>query len=1122
MHDTVFRMLMFSSWSRHRSVVRLAAAGLLVTLLGSTGVLAAGDGAAAVGSSEQRSTDVVDVTADPARVGPGAVSDWIRLVPSSLVLGELRVTAPPGTTIVWAEADVRPLEGSIASDGSSATWVGRNSWSEGWRVPKVRLRVSPETPPGRTSGSIRVVDPEGGAVVATGTLPVDVTAPDVAIPVERTPLGVGTESGWIAVVPERTVAGVLTVTAPPGTSITAADADVRPLAGRIAEDGSSATWPGNNTWSSGWRAAKIRLRADDDAPSEAVTGTARITENGGSRVLAEGTVPVDLTGSIGVVVPPLASGTESERVPVHVGADVQGDLRVEVPVGSEVTGAGFDGSDTGADVAPDSRSVVWRGEGVSWSDPSRHPWFTVRTVARQDGERREGDVRVLGDSGAVLAHGRFTVVDTGPRPASMEPSEDLESTAVRVHGLGSAAAEQAREERRMRHSDLQPTGRFVRAGERVTVDVPADAPSTGIRVGLYGAYEGVAATSLSALVPTPSGTSTSWTADRDGMLFLVSTAPTGSAVLRVHGGRVVPTFVLGQTSDAEFREQLRTLPDAPVVELVGGRVFGDFQRRSASAFPADMTARLQTWDDVVSLTNRTYNLHDDLVGTARKAPHRIYIASPDTGVGYASATQEHVTFQVDTDAAADLFRLPVSDLWGFWHEVGHTYQMPASTWDGQGEVSVNISALAVQHALGAGNRLDTKRDLVEAFFAQPVGERTYAGEDLFVRLLMYDQLRRAFGDHFYPRLNQELRVANALGELDLGTSQATVDSFATVAGRLADRDLRPFFEQWGIPIGEQAAADLAQRPALQRAIWENVDTSTDRPEHVLPEVGTPVGAIVGAPEVVVGQRHFPDVPVEGIGSSDGAPVSVGATTVSAVDQGYGSITVELVDPRGPREVIDGTIRARAGNLVDLLGQKDRPVARLAILPEDHELRLVPRTTYQAHSSWAGREYIGIELRSADDERSLGDWSIKGDETAYPLADRFDAHWQEGQILVIRHQQHDGVFPWRDSERMPASTDLVQRFRIVDGGLVRDDGVFTAVSIASPEDGADTDLRPVLTGHGEPGSAVVVRRKDTDDVLGEGHVDHRGEWTIELDSDLEERRQTLVVTQYGPGDDPGTV
>ncbi|MDM7884099.1 Ig-like domain-containing protein [Curtobacterium sp. RHCKG23] len=577
-------MLMFSSWSRHRSVVRLAAAGLLVTLLGSTGVLAAGDGAAAVGSSEQRSTDVVDVTADPARVGPGAVSDWIRLVPSSLVLGELRVTAPPGTTIVWADADVRPLEGSIASDGSSATWVGRNSWSEGWRVPKVRLRVSPETPPGRTSGSVRVVDPEGGAVVATGTLPVDVTAPDVAIPVERTPLGVGTESGWIAVVPERTVAGVLTVTAPPGTSITAADADVRPLAGRIAED----------------------------------------------------------------------------------------------------------------------------------------------------------------------------------------------------------------------------------------------------------------------------------------------------------------------------------------------------------------------------------------------------------------------------------------------------------------------------------------------------------------------------------------------------------DSFATVAGRLADRDLRPFFEQWGIPIGEQAAADLAQRPALQRAIWENVDTSTDRPEHVLPEVGTPVGAIVGAPEVVVGQRHFPDVPVEGIGSSDGAPVSVGATTVSAVDQGYGSITVELVDPRGPREVIDGTIRARAGNLVDLLGQKDRPVARLAILPEDHELRLVPRTTYQAHSSWAGREYIGIELRSADGERSLGDWSIKGDETAYPLADRFDAHWQEGQILVIRHQQHDGVFPWRDSERMPASTDLVQRFRIVDGGLVRDDGVFTAVSIASPEDGADTDLRPVLTGHGEPGSAVVVRRKDTDDVLGEGHVDHRGEWTIELDSDLEERRQTLVVTQYGPGDDPGTV
>lgn len=1121
MHDTIFRMLMFSSWSRHRTVVRLAVAGLLVSLLGSTGVLAAGDGAAAVGSSEQRSTDVLDVTVDPARVGPGAVSSWIRLVPSSLVLGELRVTAPPGTTIVEADADVRPLRGSIASDGRSAVWTGKNSWSEDWRVPKVRVRVDVETQPGRTSGTVRVSDPAGGPDLASGALPLDVTSPDVAIPVESTLLAVGTESDWIPVVPERSVIGVLTVTAPPGTTIVAAEADIRPLAGRIAADGSSVTWPDKATWSSGWRAAKIRLRAAADAPSGSTTGASRITEHGGTRVLAAGPVPVDLTGDVRVTVPALSSGTESPRVPVEVQADVRGDLRVDVPVGSVVTGAGIGGSGTGADVAPDGRSVLWHGDGASWSEASRRPWFTVRTVERQDGVRRPGEVRVLGDAGAVLAHGRFTVVDSGPRPASIEPSDDLESTAVRVHGLGSAAAEQAREGRAMRHSDLQPTGRFVRAGERVTVDVPADAPSTGIRTGLYGAYEGVAATSLSALVPTPSGTSTTWTADRDGMVFLVSTAPTGSAVVRVHGGRVVPTFVLGQTSDEEFREQLRTMPDAPVVELVGGRVFGDFQRRTASAFPTDMTARLQTWDDVVSLTNRMHNLHDDLVGTARKAPHRVYITSPDTGAGYASATQERVTFQVGTGAAADLFTLPVSDQWGFWHEVGHTYQTPAYTWGGQEEVSVNVSALAVQHAIGAGNRLDGKRGVVDAFFAQPVGERTYAGADLFVRALMYDQLRRAFGGQFYPRLNQELRVANALGELDLGTSQAKIDTFATVAGRLADRDLRPFFEQWGIPIGEQAAAELAEHPALEQAIWENVDTSTDRPEHILPEVGTPVGAIVGAPEVVVGQRHFPEVPVEGVGSSDGAPVSVGATTVSAVDQGYGSITVELVDPRGPREVIGGTIRARAGNLVDLLGQKDRPVARLAILPEDHELRLVPRTTYQAHSSWAGREYIGIELRSADDERSLGDWSIKGDETAYPLADRFDAHWQEGQILVIRHQQHDGVFPWRDSERMPASTDLVQRFRIVDGGLVRDDGVFTAVSIASPEDGADTDLRPVLTGHGEPGSAVVVRRKDTDAVLGEGHVDHRGDWTIELDSDLEERRQTLVVTQFGPGDDPGT-
>ncbi|NRD25770.1 M60 family metallopeptidase [Frigoribacterium sp. VKM Ac-2836] len=784
----------------------------------------------------------VGIEVQPQKVVMGGESAWVQLVPDSLVVGALHVDAPAGTTIVEADADIRPIPGAIAADGRSAVWEGSLSWSDTWRVPKVRLRVDVDVAPGRVDGAVQVTDTASSAVLASGSLPVDIVEPeivepDVAIAIEPTLLAAGAVSDYIRVVPESKVLGVLSITAPPGTTIVEATADTRPIDGVITPDGSSATWRGNNTWSSGWRVAKVRLRAHADAVPGRVDGAVRITETGGTRVLAAGSLPVDLVGRVEVTVPALRSGATSDPISVHVRSDARGALRVVAPTGMAITDAGVHGAAVTPHISADRASVTWPEGDTPWSSPSHEAWFRLQAVERQAGVRHPGDARVVDGGDRVLAHGAFAAVDAGPRPASIVVSADRSSTTVRVYGIGSAAAERAREGRALRHSDLQPTGRFVRKGDRVAIDVPPGAPMMSVRLGLYGAYQNVAATSLSSPVPTPSGTTTTVVADRDGMVFLTGTAKADSAVVTVRGGQPVPTFVLGQTTDDEFREQLVALPDVPIVELVAGRVFGDFQRRTADSFPTDLEARLQSWDDVVVITNGMHNLHDDLTGNAGKAPHRIYIASPDSGAGYASATQERVTFQIDTGAARNLFADDVSDQWGLWHEIGHTYQTPAYTWNGQGEVSVNISALEVQQKIGAGNRLDRQQRVINAFFAKPVGERTYGGSDLFVRVLMYDQLRRAFGDQFYPRLNQELRDAEARGELDLSTSQAKIDAFASHAATLADRDLRPFFQEWGLPIGPDAAAEMAERPGLEHEIWKNIDTGQNRVEVILPAVG---------------------------------------------------------------------------------------------------------------------------------------------------------------------------------------------------------------------------------------------------------------------------------------------
>lgn len=628
----------------------------------------------------------------------------------------------------------------------------------------------------------------------------------------------------------------------------------------------------------------------------------------------------------------------------------------------------------------------------------------------------------------------------GLLPTSIVDSADRSSTDVLVHGIGRADTEQVREHRSMRHSDLQPTGRFVRVGDVLEVTVPSDAPAVGVRIGLYGdAHQGVNTSGWQALTPTPAGRTTEITATKDGMVFLESTAARGSSTVRVAGGQSVPTFVLGQTSDADFAAQLTEMPDAPLFEVVGDRIFGDFQARTRGHVPREITDRVRLLDKVVALTNEMHNLRDDATGAARKSPHRIYIASPDSGSGFANASNERIMFQVSTGAARDVFAAAPNQLWSLFHEIGHTYQTPSYNWSGQGEVAVNVSALYVQSRLGLPSKVGAPSDItkLKSFFSTPIDEREYGPADIWVRAVMYDQLRRAFGDEFYPQLNQELRTGVFLGDNTASSVAEKQNHFARTAARTANRDLSEFFRQWGIPLTDASKAEMSKLPQLSVPIWENIDPKETRVEHELPPIGTPVGTVHTDETVVVGQRQLQrDPEVSGLSSTDGGEVTIGRHLVTALDPGTGSVTVEARDSRGLREALQTPVPVSAGNSIKILGQSNRTVMWLSLVPGDKELRVVPRTNYKAHESWAGKEYFSIELRSADDSESLGKWAVRGDETAHGLGARFDEHYEDGQIIVVRHQQTAAMTGYTDGVAMPASSERDQRFRVDGDRLVR--------------------------------------------------------------------------------------
>ncbi|MDN4613029.1 M60 family metallopeptidase [Leifsonia sp. F6_8S_P_1B] len=376
------------------------------------------------------------------------------------------------------------------------------------------------------------------------------------------------------------------------------------------------------------------------------------------------------------------------------------------------------------------------------------------------------------------------------------------ASTLQLASRGDAEADRKRENRGLRHSTLEPVGRYVKKGDSLRVALPGGTSDVRLAVGQYGPYAALnGGSDLGVKTTALAGGTSTVIADRDGLVYLEKVAG-GPVEVTVSGGAPVPMFTLGQTSPAEFALELSLFPDSPLVVTSTERTVAAFQRPTVLKNQANLdNARLASWDQVVNVTDRTYGLSLDGAGLDRKSPARVYISSPDTGAGYAYATQDRISFQVGTGAADHLFTAPVTDQWGLWHEIGHTYQTQQYKWAGLGEVTVNISSIAVQLGLGQANRLAQTgtANAITAYLAKPDATRVYDDEtDLFVKLGMFDDLRAKFGDDFYPRLNKQYRAEAAAGVVSPTDTAGMQKRFMKTASAVAGTDLTSYFASWGL------------------------------------------------------------------------------------------------------------------------------------------------------------------------------------------------------------------------------------------------------------------------------------------------------------------------------------
>lgn len=233
--------------------------------------------------------------------------------------------------------------------------------------------------------------------------------------------------------------------------------------------------------------------------------------------------------------------------------------------------------------------------------------------------------------------------------------------------------------------------------------------------------------------------------------------------------------------------------------------------------------------------------------------------------------------------------------WGDWHELGHQHQMLWGWFGELTEVSVNLYSLEACRALRMEPEtrqchssglpgLDWDHEAVGTFLQSGVRhefDAMGAGTE-FQRLNMFGQLLTTY-DGLFAALGRDFRTANHYGDGEVAryTNAQKKDWFVVNTSRIAGRDLRAFYRQWGLGFSQEADAAVA---------------ALNLPAPVLPSCRENVTLVsTGAAASVKGSVREPHPKHVGLLAYQAAQ---GPTRMVWEDVGYARLSVPVRDQRG--------------------------------------------------------------------------------------------------------------------------------------------------------------------------------------------------------------------------------
>ncbi|WP_145572935.1 M60 family metallopeptidase [Yersinia mollaretii] len=313
-----------------------------------------------------------------------------------------------------------------------------------------------------------------------------------------------------------------------------------------------------------------------------------------------------------------------------------------------------------------------------------------------------------------------------------------------------------------------------------------------------------------------------------GPLYFAAINQPGSSEITVNllkGGKPMPRFILGKNTAEEWQQQLAQFSNAPFAELVGKRMILTMPIKNMRKQATDPEGILVLWDRIVDLAEKQFGL-----STERAFPHRAtpfqyqFVSQPDSANGYMSAGGHWLG--VSGSGIPEVVTTEfLQKAWGPWHELGHHYQMPAWTFDGDTETTVNLTSLYVQRALGETSRLEAESRWDNVGALMKTSGHNYEDVDGYIRFAMFWQLDLAFGQDFYHRLGDRYRTLTKAEQPK--NNDEKKQRFILETSRVAGVNLESFFQRWGLKSTQETSAQLhaMNLPQLTKPIWLNTDSN---------------------------------------------------------------------------------------------------------------------------------------------------------------------------------------------------------------------------------------------------------------------------------------------------------